>query len=77
MDLVKKNLLIIVILIAGLLVGLYLVQNPQIFKGRAATDATQAVTIHSNGEEVKPDNKGIYNINSLNIQFGVDVEKLK
>lgn len=37
-----KSLLIIILLLAGLVVGVYLVQTKQIFKSRAFTDVNEA-----------------------------------
>lgn len=41
----KKQLIILVILIVGLLIGLFLVQRKQIFKSKATSDVNQAISI--------------------------------
>lgn len=75
----KKQIIIALFLLVGLLVGVYLVQVQQIFKSRAASDVNAALNVtdeQGNALEYQGDNT--YKTNSQNIRIGIkDLEQLK
>lgn len=77
MDIIKKNtksIIILVLVILGLVITVYLVKNPQIFKSRADVDALSVTADDGSPVTVEP---GKFTTTSGHIKIGIqDLKKL-
>lgn len=75
----KIQLIILVVLLIGLIAGVYLVQTKQILKSRAAADINIALEVTDDqGNALEYQGNGTYKTNSLNVRVGIrDLEQLK
>lgn len=71
-----KSLLTVLILLAGLAVGVFLVQRTQILKSSASAEAVDITT--EEGNAISQDESGQYQTDSLKVRINIkDVDKLK
>ena len=69
----KVQLITIAILVAGLGVGIYLVQTEQIFKPKASTNPYNAFDItDQNGNQLNCDQRGNCSTPTLNVNFRLE-----
>lgn len=77
----RKSLIIIMILLLAIILGVFLVQRPQIFKSKAGNEVFNAFEVkNSNGQILQfTDNPGtrIYQTDDLNVNINVkDINSL-
>ncbi|EKD85442.1 MAG: hypothetical protein ACD_38C00030G0012 [uncultured bacterium] len=75
----KTQLILIIILLIGLIAGVYLVQTRQIFKSKAASEINTALEVtDDSGNALEYQGNGTYKTKSLNVRVGIkDLEQLK
>lgn len=77
----KKEVIITIILLLGLAVSAYLIQNPKIFKSRANQELYNIFTINQidesgNSSQLSCDGNNC-NIDSLDVEIKADIEELE
>ncbi|MBI2314477.1 hypothetical protein HYU93_00230 [Candidatus Daviesbacteria bacterium] len=79
LNITKKQIIIALLLLIGLLAGVYLVQVQQVFKSRAASEINTALNVtDEQGNQLEYQGNNTYKTNSLNIRIGIkDLEQLK
>ena len=71
-----KGLLLIFLIISGIVVGLYLVSHPQIFKSRANAEAVNVVA--NDGSPVHVESNYQFSTQAENVTISIkDISKLK
>lgn len=65
------QILIVFVLVVGLVLGIYLVTHPQIFKSRAATDILQAFEVTDEQGNQVPCINGVCRTHSLKLNIRV------
>lgn len=73
MNLIKKNwlkIIFILILLAGVVVGIYLVNHPQILKSKASSDINDSIGVSSDGV-VTYEGNNTFKTNSKNIRINL------
>ncbi len=79
LNITKKQIIIALLLLIGLLAGVYLVQVQQVFKSRAASEINTTLNMtDEQGNQLEYQGNNTYKTNSLNIRIGIkDLEQLK
>ena len=78
-----KHLLILLVIISGLIIGIFLIKNPKVFKSKAAIDSSNIIDIvpssDSNTVEYDPDADSFKtDSQSVRLRFTPDgIEELK
>lgn len=71
----RKSLIVIMVLLVGIILGVFLVQRPQIFKSKAGNEVFNAFEVkNSKGQTLQfTDNPGtrIYQTDDLNVNINV------
>lgn len=76
MDLVKakqKSIIIVILLLLGLIVGVYLVQKQQVIKSKAGSDVGSGIRVsNEDGKEVKYEGNNTWRTNTTYIEISID-----
>lgn len=74
-----RSIMIILLLIAGLLAGVYLVQKQQLFKSKASSEVNSAIkATDENGKELEYQGNSTFKTDSRKINIGIkDLQQLK
>ncbi|MBI2337841.1 hypothetical protein HYU95_01535 [Candidatus Daviesbacteria bacterium] len=73
-----KTIILVILLLGGLLAGVYLVQNQQIFKSKASSEINNVINVTSEGGRVEYQGNKTFKTNSKRINIGIkDLQQIK